>query len=96
MGVRSVRVVIMIGRWSEGSVCTVRHVVFCLVLENKRLCLGRMCDSVPVVGYECTVLCCSGQYKHTIVEGFGVRRVGCSMDRPPVNIRLTQIWLILY
>ena len=29
LGVRRVRVVIMIGRWSEGSVCTVRHMVFC-------------------------------------------------------------------
>ena len=27
MGVRRVRVVIMIRRWSEESVCTVRHVV---------------------------------------------------------------------
>ena len=29
MGVRDVRVVIMIGRWSDGSVWTVRHVIFC-------------------------------------------------------------------
>ena len=28
VGVRHVRVVSMIGRWSEGSVCTVCHVVF--------------------------------------------------------------------
>ena len=28
VGVRRVYVII-IGRWSEGSVCTVRHVVFC-------------------------------------------------------------------
>ena len=28
VGVRHVCVVIMIGRWSEGSVCTVCHVVF--------------------------------------------------------------------
>ena len=28
VGVRRVRAVVMIGRWSEGSVCAVRHVVF--------------------------------------------------------------------
>ena len=57
MGVRRVRVVfIMIGRWSEGSVCTVRHVDFVLVLENRRLCLGRMCGSEIV--WEVSVLFC--------------------------------------
>ena len=25
---------------------------FILMLENRRLCLGRICDSVPEVGYE--------------------------------------------
>ena len=58
VGVRSLRVVIMIRRWSEGSVCTVCHVVFVLVLENRRLCLGGMCGNVPGVGCECTVLYC--------------------------------------
>ena len=33
---------------------------FVLVLENRRLCLGRMCGSVPGVGCECIVLCCLG------------------------------------
>ena len=35
MGVRRVRVGIMIGRSSEGSVCTVRHVVFCSNVGQK-------------------------------------------------------------
>ena len=33
---------------------------FVLVLENRKLCLGRMCGSVPGVGCECIVLCCLG------------------------------------
>ena len=45
VGVRHVRIVIMIGRWSEGSVCTVRHVVFCSsdgeqkVMSGEDVCL---------------------------------------------------------
>ena len=40
MGVRRVRVVIMIGRWSEGSVCTVRHVVFCSSVREQKVMSG--------------------------------------------------------
>ena len=50
MGVRRVHVVIMIGRWSEGSVWTVRHVVFCSTVGEQKVmsredvwqCLGRI------------------------------------------------------
>ena len=40
MGVRHVRVVIMIGRWSEGSVCAVRHVVFCSSVGEQKVRSG--------------------------------------------------------
>ena len=40
VGVRRVRVVIMIGRWSEGSVCTVRHVVFCSSVGEQKVMSG--------------------------------------------------------
>ena len=39
VGVRRVRV-IMIGRWSEGSVCTVRHVVFCSSVGEQKVMSG--------------------------------------------------------
>ena len=58
VGVRRVGV-IMIGRWSE-EVCALIAMYFVLVLENRRLCLGRMCSSVTGVGCECIVLCCLG------------------------------------
>ena len=60
VGVRHVGVVLMIGRWSEGSVCTVHHVVFCSNVGEQKSCLGRMCGSVHGVGCECIVLCCLG------------------------------------
>ena len=40
VGVRHVRVVIMIGRWSEGSVCTLRHVVFCSSVGEQKVMSG--------------------------------------------------------
>ena len=40
VGVRRVRVVIMIGRWSAGSVCTVRHVVFCFSVGEQKVMSG--------------------------------------------------------
>ena len=60
VGGKRERVVIMIRRWSEGSVRTVRHVLFCSSVGEKRLYLRRMCGSVPGVGCECIVLCCLG------------------------------------
>ena len=39
VGVRRVRVV-LIGRWSEGSVCTVRHVVFCSGVGEQKVMSG--------------------------------------------------------
>ena len=38
--VRRVRVVIMIGRWSEGSVCTVRDVVFYSSVRKQKIMSG--------------------------------------------------------
>ena len=40
VGVRRVCVVIMIWRWSEGSVCTVRHVVFCFSVREQKVMSG--------------------------------------------------------
>ena len=40
VGVRRVCVVIMIGRWSEESVCTVRHVVFCYSVGEQKVMSG--------------------------------------------------------
>ena len=40
MGVRHVRVVIMIGRWSERSVCTVCHVVLCSSVGEQNVMSG--------------------------------------------------------
>ena len=39
-GVRRVHVVIMIGRWSEGSVCTVCRVVFCSSVGEQKVMSG--------------------------------------------------------
>ena len=41
-GVIRVRVVIMIGRWAEGSVCTVRHVVFCSSVGEQKVMSGEV------------------------------------------------------
>ena len=40
VGVRCVLVIIMIGRWPEGSVCTVRHVVFCSSVGDQKSMSG--------------------------------------------------------
>ena len=40
MRVRHVLVVIMIVRWSAGSVCTVRHVVFCSSVREQKVMSG--------------------------------------------------------
>ena len=40
VGVRRVCVVIMTGRWSEGSVWTVRHVVFCSTVGEQKVMPG--------------------------------------------------------
>ena len=40
VGVRHVHVVIMFGRWSEGSVCTVCHVVFCPSVGEQKVMPG--------------------------------------------------------
>ena len=34
------RVVVMIERWSEGSVCAVRHVVFCSSVGEQKVMSG--------------------------------------------------------
>ena len=41
VGVRLVRVVIMIGRWSEGSVCTVRYAVVCSSVGEQNVMYGK-------------------------------------------------------
>ena len=51
-----VRVVIVIV-WSEGMCVLFAMWCFVLMLENRRLCLGKMCGSVPGVGCECIVQC---------------------------------------
>ena len=40
VGVRHVHVVIMIGRWSQGSVCTVHHMVFCSSVGEQKVMSG--------------------------------------------------------
>ena len=40
VGVRRVHIFIMIGRWSEGSVCTVLHVVFCSSVGEQKVMSG--------------------------------------------------------
>ena len=40
MGVRCVCVVIMMGWWSEGIVCTVCHVVFCSYVGEQKVISG--------------------------------------------------------
>ena len=40
VGVRHVRVVIMIGTWSEGTVWTVHHVVFCSNVGEQKVISG--------------------------------------------------------
>ena len=45
--------------------CDTHFLVFVLVLENRKLCLGRMCGSVPGVGCECIV--CSVLFRMDIL-----------------------------
>ena len=40
VSIQRVRVVIMIGRWSEGSMCTVCHVVFCSSVGEQKVTSG--------------------------------------------------------
>ena len=47
-------VVIMIGRWSEGSVCMVRHVVFCSSVGEQKVMSG---EDVCLV-WDASVLFC--------------------------------------
>ena len=54
--VRRVRVVVMIGRWSERSVCTVRHVVFCSSVGEQKYVWGG-CVVVCLV-WDVSVLLC--------------------------------------
>ena len=57
VGVRRVHVVIMSGRWSERSVCTVRHVVFCSSVGEQKVMSGE--DSVVVcLAWDVSVLFC--------------------------------------
>ena len=60
VGVKSVRVVIMIGRWSEGVCLLFALWYFLLALDSRKLCLERMYGIVPGVGNECIVWCCLG------------------------------------
>ena len=40
VGVRRARVAIIIGRWSEGSVCSVRHAEFCSSVGEQNVLSG--------------------------------------------------------